>query len=512
MIRFEDFDLSPELLKALDKLGFKEAFPIQEQSIPVSLSGKDVIGLASTGTGKTIAFSIPMIEAIDLESNATQGLIVCPTRELAVQVADEIKKLSKYTQGLNVSTIYGGQRIDIQYKQLKKGAHIVVGTPGRILDHIKQGTLKLNNVSMAVLDEADEMLSMGFRGDIEAILKTTPKERQTMLFSATMSPDILRLTKRFQNNPETVKVENTQDPADSLITHTFFNVDKYERTGALAYLLDTYNPKQAIVFCNTRRRVKKVAEQLGNHGYKAEVLHGEVRQTARNRILESFKAGKTKVVIATDVAARGIDVASVEAVINYELPKEIESYVHRSGRTGRAGRTGNAFSFVDRETIRQIGRIEHQTGVLFNKEELPSKNERSKSQSNKFLVDLRQIITTKNLKSYTQAIEEHIEEFKDNINAVDIAAALLHMKFNAPLKSSLADEPRGERRGGAGGGGRNRERRSSGGGDRKYSSGSRGGGFPKRKRKDNADSPPSNKRRDNKKPGFFARKKKKFDS
>ena len=344
-LKFEELNLSASLLKTVLEMGFEQATPIQAQAIPEVLAGHDIIGQASTGTGKTAAFGLPAIDKIDLQNPAIQTLILCPTRELAMQVAVEINKFLKYKNNIFALPIYGGQPINQQLFALRRRPKIIIGTPGRVLDHIQRRTLRLDKVKMVVLDEADEMLNMGFREDIERILQEIPKDRQTLLFSATMSSDILGLTKRYQKNPKYIKV--AQQKLDvSAVEQVYFNVGMLKKVNILMQLLDTYNPKLSIVFCNTRRKVDEVSKTLRARGYLADGIHGDIRQVKRDRIMGSFRKGRIQILVATDVAARGIDVANIEIVFNFEIPRDVESYVHRIGRTGRAGKTGKALSLI----------------------------------------------------------------------------------------------------------------------------------------------------------------------
>lgn len=361
-IKFKDINLSKELLRAVSDMGFVDATPIQSMAIPEILSGQDVIGQAATGTGKTAAFGLPAIEKIDESLRGVQVIVLCPTRELAIQVASEINKFLKYKKDMFALAVYGGQPIQKQLFQLRKGPQIVVGTPGRMLDHIRRGSLKFDKIKLAILDEADEMLDMGFRNDIQNILQNAPKNRQTVLFSATMSREILQLTKKFQKNPKIIKVASEKLSA-KMIEQSYFDVEPSEKTKLLAQLLTEYNPRLSIVFCNTKRKVDQVCRALRDRGFYSAVIHGNIRQKKRDSIMNKFRKEKVKILVATDVAARGIDVSNVEVVFNYGLPKERESYVHRIGRTGRAGKTGKAISLVARSEFRQLRDIMRYTNA-----------------------------------------------------------------------------------------------------------------------------------------------------
>ncbi len=344
-VKFEDLNLSKEVLKAISDLGYTETSPIQSQAIPFIMQGRDVTGLAMTGTGKTAAFSLPLVDKIDDKKKNVQALIVCPTRELAIQVSVELNKYLKYKKGISVIPVYGGQAIERQIYTLRHGPQIVVGTPGRLLDHINRKSIDLSTVSTVILDEADEMMNMGFRPDIEKILHKTPKSRQTITFSATMPKDILDLVKRHQKDPKLVQVSNEKAPATT-VEQYYYDVENKNKLELLVKLLNEHNPYLSIVFCNTKRKVDNIAVKLRKHGFAAEGIHGDISQPKRNQIMERFRSGKIQVLIATDVAARGIDVPNIDIIFNYEIPDDEKSYVHRIGRTGRAGKVGKSFSFV----------------------------------------------------------------------------------------------------------------------------------------------------------------------
>ena len=341
---FSELGLSEEIQKAIDALGFVEATPIQAQAIPIIKTGVDFIGRSQTGTGKTIAFGIPAIERIDTnhDRSKVQVLILCPTRELAQQACDELMKLSKFKPGINAVDVYGGAPMDRQIFKLKR-ANIVIGTPGRVMDHLRRKTLKLNDLKMVVLDEADEMLSMGFKEDIETILQDAPAERQTILFSATMPPSILSITRNFQNAPHLVEIDKKSVTLTN-ITQQFVEVPMGRKMDALNLLLRFYQPTLGMIFCNTKKMVDDITEYLVRTGVEAEGLHGDMKQSQRTKVLNSFKTGRTSILVATDVAARGIDVNNIDYVINYDIPQSTEYYVHRIGRTGRAGKLGNAIT------------------------------------------------------------------------------------------------------------------------------------------------------------------------
>lgn len=358
MTKFNEFNISSTLLNAIQAMGFEEASEIQAKAIPILLNGEDIIGQAETGTGKTAAFAIPAIEKLDLTSNETQVLVLCPTRELVVQVAGEFAKLTKYHKELSVLAIYGGQNIGVQFKVLRRGAQIIVGTPGRIMDHLRRRTLKLNKLSCVILDEADQMLNMGFRDDIDTILRETPKTRQTVMFSATMPQDLVRLMEKHQNNPKRITTTNSQKQSKQ-INQLYFNISGYNKFEALKRLLEFYKIKSAVIFCNTKIKVDDLADSLNSSNFSSAGLHGDMNQRQRDRAMQGFRRGAIDLLVATDVAARGIDVSNLEAVINYDLPKFDQDYVHRIGRTGRAGKEGLALTLVvgrETEHIRRIAR------------------------------------------------------------------------------------------------------------------------------------------------------------
>ena len=360
-IPFTQLELSEELKRAVDAMGFETATQIQSDSIPVIREGRDVIGRSQTGTGKTVAFGIPAIEAVDTmrDKNKAQVLILCPTRELAVQACDEMKKLSKYKPGVKTADIYGGAPMDRQIMKLRS-SNIVIGTPGRVMDHMRRRTLKLDHLKMVVLDEADEMLSMGFREDIETILDETPEERQTVLFSATMPPEILALTKKYQKDPKLIEIDRKQVTVKN-IEQCFYDVPMGRKMDALNLILKYHNPTRAILFCNTKKMVDDISAYLFQHGFNAEGLHGDMKQSQRQKVMDAFKQGKTAILVATDVAARGIDVTDIDYVINYDIPQNTEYYIHRIGRTGRAGKSGKAITICSGrrqvEVLLRIGRL-----------------------------------------------------------------------------------------------------------------------------------------------------------
>ncbi len=421
--RFEDLQLSHEIQKAVVDMGFEEATPIQHQSIPHILEGKDLIGQAQTGTGKTAAFGIPALEMTDPKNRDVQMIILCPTRELAIQVAEELKKLSKYKKGISILPVYGGQPIERQLVALKKGVQIVIGTPGRVMDHMERRTLKLGSVKMIVLDEADEMLDMGFREDIEFILEKIPARRQTILFSATMPKPILDLTKRYQKDPQFIKVVHKELTVPS-IEQYYFEVKEHAKPDVLSRLIDTYNLKLSLVFCNTKKRVDDLVEHLQARGYLADGLHGDLKQSQRDSVMSRFRKGAVEILVATDVAARGIDVYDVEAVFNYDVPHDEEYYVHRIGRTGRAGKAGRAFTFVVGREIYQIRDIQRYSKAKITLQKIPSLSDVEEMKTNMLLDKIKRMIEDGHLGKYVSIVERLLAE---DYATLDVAAVLLKL-------------------------------------------------------------------------------------
>jgi ATP-dependent RNA helicase DeaD len=351
--KFEALAISKELRRAVQDVGYEAMTPIQAKAIPLILQGKDIIGQAQTGTGKTLAFGLPLLDSIQPSNRRTQAIVLCPTRELAVQVADELKRVLTHKREIKVLPIYGGQPIAQQIHGLRAGAHVIIGTPGRTIDHINRGTLKLDNVKTVVLDEADRMLDMGFVDDVEKILRRIPAERQTLLFSATMPKPILDLARKYQREPEFVKVVQKQLTVPH-VEQYYLGVNEGIKLDVLCRLIDLHSLRSSLVFCNRKRSVDEVVRKLGARGYPAQGLHGDMTQPQRVRAMDRFKKNISEILVATDVAARGINVQDIQAVFNYDLPMDKEYYVHRIGRTARAGKKGHAFSFV---LGREIGKL-----------------------------------------------------------------------------------------------------------------------------------------------------------
>ena len=420
-LRFEDINISNEICRAVLDMGFEEATPIQSQAIPVILEGKDIIGQSQTGTGKTAAFGIPLLERINPEDRRLQALILCPTRELAIQVSEEFRKLLKYKDNIRVLPIYGGQPIDRQIAALRKGTQVVIGTPGRVMDHMRRRTIKAETVQMMVLDEADEMLDMGFREDIETILVKIPEEHQTLLFSATLSPEILDITKRFQRNPEFIKIVRKELTVPN-IEQYYFDVKEKTKLDALCRIIDVYDPKLAMVFCNTKKRVDDLVEMLQGRGYFAEGLHGDLKQAQRDKVMQKFRNGTIEILVATDVAARGIDVDDIDVVFNYDVPQDEEYYVHRIGRTGRAGKAGKAFTFCVGKEIYKLRDIMRYTKTKIQQQKLPTLSDVEEMKTNIYLEKIKGIIEEGHLTKYIHLVDRLMEE---DYTSIDIAAALL---------------------------------------------------------------------------------------
>lgn len=370
-MKYSESNVDPKILRSLDEMGFVDMTPIQEMAIPTLMEGRDIIGQAQTGTGKTAAFGIPMIEAVDNRCDGIQGLVLCPTRELAIQAAGEIKTIAKYMPWVRVAAIYGGQDIVRQFQRLRGPVSIVVGTPGRIMDHMRRGTLVFDDLKMLVLDEADEMLNMGFREDIETICRELPEERQTALFSATLPEEILDIADEFQKDAQMVRVKN-KELTIPLVQQSYYVVRGREKDQSICRLIDYLSPKRALIFCNTKRKVDELTLVLKAKGYSAEALHGDLSQHQRERVMNLFRRGNLELLLATDVAARGIDVDDVDMVFNYDMPQDMEYYVHRIGRTGRAGKTGMAISLITSREKFKIDSLEEYCRTEIKRQEMPS--------------------------------------------------------------------------------------------------------------------------------------------
>ena len=420
-VLFEDFKISPVVLKSLVKMGFKEPSPIQVSTLEFALKGSDVIGQAQTGTGKTAAFGIPIIEKIDPSDRRVQALIMAPTRELAIQVSEEINRIGK-EKGVYSLPVYGGQSIIIQLDGLKRGAHIVVGTPGRLIDHVKRKTLRLQHVHTVVLDEADIMLDMGFIDDITTLLKETPSERQTLLFSATLSDPILQIGRKYMRNPHEIRISKKNVTVES-VTQVYYETSGHHRFDALCRILDVYQPLLTLIFCETKQNVDTLTARLNKAGHVSEAIHGDLSQAQRDKVMKKFRDGTVKILVATDVAARGLNVTAVSHVINYNLPKNTETYIHRIGRTGRAGLEGAAITLISPHEFRDLKTIQSQSKTRIEKKELPSdhevKNARIKGVQNQIAAVLKKGA----VKKYSPWLSELYSLFTPE----DVASALLYL-------------------------------------------------------------------------------------
>jgi ATP-dependent RNA helicase DeaD len=419
---FSDLGMSAEVLKAIDKLGFEQAAPIQASAIPILMEGRDVVGKSQTGSGKTAAFAIPAIEKVDTRQRGVQVLILCPTRELAIQVSEEVHKLALFKSGIHALPIYGGQSFDRQLAGFKQGANIVIGTPGRVMDHLRRGTLKLAGLKMVVLDEVDVMLNMGFRDDIEIILQEAPTERQTVFFSATIPRPIQQLIEKYSRNPQQVHIEQKALTVPT-VDQIYYETDRKYKVELLTRLIDIHDLKLGIIFCNTKRMVDDLVEHLNAQGYSADGLHGDMTQLLRDRVMNKFRKSGLEFLVATDLAARGIDVDDIQVVFNYDLPYDVEDYLHRIGRTGRAGRSGMAVSFVAGREMMQIQNIERFTKVRIRRGKPPTVGEVEEARTLVFLDKLRATLTSGDFKKQDHIIELLLDE---GFSSTDIASALMH--------------------------------------------------------------------------------------
>ncbi len=431
-MQFSELELSAEVLRGITAMGFEEPTPIQEKAIVPIMAGRDVIGQAQTGTGKTCAFAIPAVQMLAEDTGAVQVLVLCPTRELAIQTAEEFQSVSKFKEGVRILPIYGGQSIERQIQSLKRRPQIVIGTPGRVMDHMRRNTLKLGGVRMVILDEADEMLSMGFLEDMETILKKTPEDRQTVLFSATMSRPILDLTRNFQSNPEHIQILHKQLTVQN-IEQYYIEVRESSKLDVLCRVVDGNNFSLCLVFCSTKKGTDTLAFSLKARGYSAEALHGDIRQNERSAIMARFKSGEVSILVATDVAARGIDVDNIEAVFNYDMPNDEEYYVHRIGRTGRAGKEGQAFTFITGRDYNKLRGIQRFTKAKITAIKPPTLLDIEESRMGALLKKAADFVVEGDYDSFIP----YVEELQDAVNAqigdapdlttTEIAAALLKM-------------------------------------------------------------------------------------
>lgn len=464
-IRFEDLELDAKIMRAITDMGFEAASPIQGQAIPLELQGLDIIGQAQTGTGKTAAFGIPLLQKIDPKNKKPQAIILCPTRELAIQVSEEIRRLAKYMHGVKVLPIYGGQEIGRQIRSLKDGVQVIIGTPGRVMDHMRRKTVKMDQIHTVVLDEADEMLNMGFLEDMETILSALPEERQTLMFSATMPQAIQRIAANFQKDPQIVRVVKKELTVPK-VTQYYYEVKPKNKLEVMCRLLDLYDPKLSVVFCNTKKQVDELVQGLQGRGYFAEGLHGDLKQEQRDRVMRAFRTGRTDILVATDVAARGIDVDDVEAVFNYDVPQDDEYYVHRIGRTGRAGREGKAFNLVVGKEVYKLREIQRYCKTRIIPQAIPSLDDVTSIKADKILDQVSEVLQDSDLSKVIDIVEKRVLE--EDYTTLDLAAALLKMMMgeegeelleeNRPLREleDLEDESRRSRGGRNGRGSRGR--------------------------------------------------------
>ena len=456
-IRFEDLELDAKIMRAITDMGF--------EAIPLELQGLDIIGQAQTGTGKTAAFGIPLLQKIDPKNKKPQAIILCPTRELAIQVSEEIRRLAKYMHGVKVLPIYGGQEIGRQIRSLKDGVQVIIGTPGRVMDHMRRKTVKMDQIHTVVLDEADEMLNMGFLEDMETILSALPEERQTLMFSATMPQAIQRIATNFQKDPQIVRVVKKELTVPK-VTQYYYEVKPKNKLEVMCRLLDLYDPKLSVVFCNTKKQVDELVQGLQGRGYFAEGLHGDLKQEQRDRVMRAFRTGRTDILVATDVAARGIDVDDVEAVFNYDVPQDDEYYVHRIGRTGRAGREGKAFNLVVGKEVYKLREIQRYCKTRIIPQAIPSLDDVTSIKADKILDQVGEVLQDSDLSKVIDIVEKRVLE--EDYTTLDLAAALLKMMMgeegeelleeNRPLREleDLEDESRRSRGGRNGRGSRGR--------------------------------------------------------
>lgn len=416
-MNFDDFNIGDEIKEAIGDMGFTKTTPIQSRAIPDVLKGIDIIGQAQTGSGKTLAFAVPILEKIFLPDKSPQAIVLCPTRELCMQVASEIAKAGSRIKKLKILAVYGGQPIGKQTRVLKKGVHIVVGTPGRVIDHIERGNLDLIGIETVVLDEADEMLEMGFREDIEEILSRTPHQRQTLLFSATIPDEVREIAENYQKNPKFIRVSNKKKNIPK-ITQYSFKCDIKDKFDYLTRLIEAYDAKLVLIFCNTKKSVDFVKKHLKKQNYSADALHGDMTQQARDKVMNKFRNGNIGILVATDVAARGLDINGVDLVINYDVPQNNDDYIHRIGRTARAGKTGFAFTLVSKDEIPRFNNILKSNKIT--EKEIPTHSEIDIIKVNLILNNVQK--SKENLNKYIKIIENNKNK---NFTDLELAAALL---------------------------------------------------------------------------------------
>ena len=459
---FADLGLPDDIQKAVSKVGFNEPSPIQSETIPLLMQGRDVVGLAQTGTGKTAAFALPILARIDAEKRHPQALVLAPTRELALQVADSFQSFADHLGKLEILPIYGGQAYGIQLSGLRRGAQIIVGTPGRVIDHLEKGSLDISQLEYLVLDEADEMLNMGFQEDVERILEDTPEDKQVALFSATMPNGIRRLSKNYLDNPAEVTVK-AQARTNDNISQRYLMIPHRAKMAAFTRILEVIDSDAIIVFCRTKQETEEVAEKLSDRGFNAAAINGDIAQNQRERTVDQLKDGRLDILVATDVAARGLDVERITHVINYDIPRDTESYVHRIGRTGRAGRSGEAILFVTPRERRMLRSIERVTKARLEEMDLPTVEEVNEKRTQKFQQRISNALGDKQMDFFRQLVRDYSQ---DNDTAMDDIAAAIAVMAQDGKDVLMKDEPlpkadRKER-----GKGRDRDRGPRGGKDR----------------------------------------------
>ena len=485
-IKFTDLGLRPELVEGIQRLGFESPSPIQAETIPVALSGKDIVGLSQTGSGKTAAFGLPALNMIDIDRKETQVLVLCPTRELAVQVCEEINRLASCLRGFTSIPVYGGTPIDRQMRALRNGAHVVVGTPGRVMDHLRRKTLRTDAIKICILDEADRMLDMGFREDMEIILGDMNEERQALFFSATMNRGVEGLIRKFSRDAQQISIERKSLTVDT-IEQTYYEVRNRSKIEVLCRILDLEVKPRGIVFCNTKQMVEDATEALAARGYVADRIHGDITQGNRERVIKRFKDGSVELLVATDVAARGLDIDDVDIVFNYDLPHDPEDYVHRIGRTGRAGRSGKSVTFVYGRDIYRLEAIERYTRQVVRRMQIPTMEDVEGRKADKVFTQVKSLLEAGNFKRHDALVDRLLDA---GHTPTDIASALFNLvnKDDGGLGEKIAEdtEPysetpnRGKGGGGGGGGGYRGGNRGGGGGyrgNRGNDNRSSGGGY-----------------------------------
>lgn len=452
-VYFQDLNISDPLKRAIREMGFEEATPVQAKSIMPILSGRDLVAQAPTGTGKTCAFGIPLVEGLDNTQEVILGLVLCPTRELVIQTTNELMKLTKFKPSVRITPIYGGQNIERQIMALKKRPQILVATPGRLMDHMRRRTIRLEHLRFLVLDEADEMLDMGFREDIDEILKSVPGERQTVLFSATISKEIMQISEEYLKNPMRVRIAGREMTVET-VEQFYLEVNREHKLDVLTRLIDVNHYKISIVFCNTKRMVDELTEALQARGYLAEGLHGDLRQQQRDHVMQRVKQGELELLVATDVAARGIDIDDIEAVFNYDLPLDCEYYVHRIGRTGRANHKGVAFSLVSRREMYKLREIMRYTKAVIKPTRVPKVSEIEDVRTAQAMEELLVIIRENRQMHCAELLEKYLDDLDEDVTTLDIAAAFLSKEIHVEDLKEIEETSHESRRGGEKGFGR----------------------------------------------------------